>query len=89
VAGYTGYSACWIKRHINRDTHGGDYMHGMRKTYGCFVVIIMAGDAYFVGFAGEGYIAFVERQQWMAVITMDLSAFIVDGICAVKRNEGK
>jgi hypothetical protein len=61
----------------------------MGKTYGRFVVIIMAGDAYFAGFASEGYIAFFERQPWMAVITMDLSAFIVDGICAVKRNEGK
>ena len=64
-------------------------MHGMRETSGCFVVFIMAGYAYFIGFAGEGYIAFVERQPRMAVITKDLSAFIVDGICVVKRNEGE
>jgi len=50
VAGYTGNFTFWIEGHISRHIHRGDYVKGMRKAYGCFMKIIMAGDTYFIGF---------------------------------------
>jgi hypothetical protein len=89
VAGYTGYVTRRIEGHINRYTHGGDYMQGMRKASGCFVEITMAGDTYFIGFVSKGNMAFVERQPRMAVITINIIAFIMYGICDVKGEQGE
>lgn len=89
VTGDTGYPALRIERHITGDVHGRDYVHGMRKPPGGFVVIIVAAGAYFPGFPGEGAVAVVEREPEMTVMTKDLSNLIVDGVCLVKRNEGE
>jgi len=89
VAGDTGNCAFWIERHIRGYVHGRDYVHRMRKAPGGFVVIIMAAGAYFIGFPGESDIAVIEREPEMTIMAKDLSSFIVDGICVVKRNEGE
>ena len=86
VAGDTGYCAFWVEGHIRGYPHGRGYVHGMRKAPGGFVIIVMASGACLLCPLGEGNIAVIEREPGMAVITKDLSALIVDGICVVKRN---